>query len=105
MINVKKEKQRKVSFVKIRTMIVTVAVSLLMIVALVNFISRIVEYNEMQARKEQLLEEINDTRDNIEELEYWLEAPMDDEYIMKFAREKLELYRADEIIFTGGAEE
>ena len=30
---------------------------------------------------------------------------MDDDYIMKFAREKLELYRADEIIYTGGAEE
>ena len=101
MINVKEEKQRKVSFVKIRTMIVTVAVSLLMIVALVNFISRIVEYNEMQARKEQLLEEINDTKDNIEELEYWLEAPMDDDYIMKFAREKLDLFRPDEIVFTG----
>ena len=99
------EKQRKMSFVKIRAAVVAVAVSLLMVVALVNFISRIVEYNEMQARKEQLLEEINETKDNIEELEYWIEAPMDDKYIMKFAREKLDLYRADEIVFTGGAEE
>ena len=76
-----------------------------MIVALINFVSRLVEYNEMMAKKEQLLEEINETKDNIEELEYWIEAPMDDDYIMKFAREKLDLYRADEIIFTGGAEE
>ena len=38
---------------------------------------------------------------NIEELEYWIVAPMDDDYIMKFAREKLELYRADEIVFAG----
>ena len=76
-----------------------------MIVALVNFVSRIVEYNEMQTRKEQLLADINEAKDNIEELEYWIEAPMDDEYIMKFAREKLDLYRADEIVFTGGAEE
>ena len=90
---------------KIRTAVVAVSVSLLMVVALINFVSMLVEYNEIQAKKEQLLEEINDAKDNIEELEYWIEAPMDDEYIMKFAREKLDLYRADEIIFTGGAEE
>ena len=93
------------SFGKIRATVVAVAVSLLMIVALINFVSMLAEYNEIQARKEQLLADIADTKDNIEELEYWLEAPMDDDYIMKFAREKLDLYRADEVVFTGGAEE
>ena len=97
--------QKRPSFGKIRTAVVAISVSLLMIVAIINFVSMLAEYNEIQAKKEQLLEEINDTKDSIEELEYWIEAPMDDDYIMKFAREKLELYRADEIIFTGGAEE
>jgi cell division protein FtsB len=88
----------------VRTIVISAAISLLMVVALVNFVSRVAEYNEIQSRKEQLLEEINMSKDNIEELEYWLEAPMDDDYIMKFAREKLELYRADEIVFAGEAE-
>lgn len=101
--NQKMQSLRKVG--KIRAAVVAISVSLLMIIALINFVSMIVEYNEIQARKEQLLEDIHDTKDNIEELEYWIEAPMDDEYIMKFAREKLDLYRADEIIFTGGSEE
>ena len=105
MTNTKMENQKKMSFAKIRAVVVAISVSVLMIVALVNFVSRIVEYNEMQTRKEQLLADINEAKDNIEELEYWIEAPMDDEYIMKFAREKLDLYRADEIVFTGGAEE
>ena len=105
MMQNKTEKQSKISFGKIRSIFVAAAVSLLLIVALVNFVSVLVEYNEIQARKEQLLAEIDDTKDNIEELEYWLEAPMDDDYIMKFAREKLDLYRADEVVFTGGAEE
>ena len=86
------------SFGKIRATVVAVAVSLLMIVALINFVSMLAEYNEIQARKEQLLADIDDTKDNIEELEYWLEAPMDDDYIMKFAREKL-----DAIFFMRGA--
>ena len=105
MMQNKTENQNKTSFGKIRSIVVAAAVSLLLIVALVNFVSVLVEYNEIQSRKEQLLAEIDDTKDNIEELEYWLEAPMDDDYIMKFAREKLDLYRADEVVFTGGAEE
>ena len=105
MMQNKTENQNKTSFGKIRSIVVAAAVSLLLIVALVNFVSVLVEYNEIQTRKEQLLAEIDDTKDNIEELEYWLEAPMDDDYIMKFAREKLDLYRADEVVFTGGAEE
>jgi len=96
--------KRRLSHAKIRSMVIAVAVSLLLIVALINFVSMLVEYNEMQAKKEMLLEEINDTKDNIEELEYWIDAPMDDDYIMKFAREKLDLYRADEIVFAGDAE-
>lgn len=96
--------KRRLSHGKIRSMVIAVAVSLLLIVALINFVSMLVEYNEMQAKKEMLLEEINDTKDNIEELEYWIDAPMDDDYIMKFAREKLDLYRADEIVFAGDAE-
>lgn len=96
--------KRRWSQAKIRSIVIAVAVSVLFVVALINFVSMLVEYNEMQAKKEMLLEEINDTKDNIEELEYWIDAPMDDDYIMKFAREKLDLYRADEIVFAGDAE-
>lgn len=99
MTNAKNEVLHK----KIRSIIITVAVCLLIVVALINFVSQIAKFNELQARKEKLLEEKYKTENNIEELEYWLAAPMDDDYIMKFAREKLELYRADEIVFAGNA--
>ena len=62
--------KRRLSHGKIRSMVVGVAVSVLLIVALINFVSMLVEYNEMQAKKEMLLEEINDTKDNIEELDH-----------------------------------
>ena len=97
MTNAKNEVMHK----KIRSIIITVAVCLLIVVALINFVSQIAKFNELQERKEKLLEEKYETENNIEELEYWLAAPMDDDYIMKFAREKLELYRADEIVFAG----
>ena len=99
MTNAKSESLHK----KIRSIIITVAVCLLIVVALINFVSQIAKFNELQAKKEQLLDDKYETENNIAELEYWLAAPMDDDYIMKFAREKLELYRADEIVFAGNS--
>lgn len=89
---------------KIRNIIIASAIALLLIVSIVNFVSRMIEFNELQSEKEALLSEIKDSQNNIEELKYWIAAPMDDDYIMKFAREKLELYRADEIVFVGDAD-
>lgn len=90
---------------KIRTIIIVAAIGLLAVVAIINFVSQMAEYNELQAQKEILRQKIKDTNDNIEELEYWIDSPMDDDYIMKFAREKLDLYRADEIVFSGDSAE
>ena len=98
------EKSRSLGRNKIRNIIIIAAVCLLLVVAVVNFMSQMAKYNEMKAQKELLQKKINEANDNIEELEYWIDAPMDDDYIMKFAREKLELYRADEIVFVGDSD-
>ena len=90
---------------KVRAIIITVAVCLLAVVAIVNFVSQMAKYNELQARKELLRQKITNASDNIEELEYWIDSPRDDDYIMKFAREQLDLYRADEIVFSGNSGE
>jgi cell division protein FtsB len=90
------------SSAKTRELVITVAICLLLVVSIITFVSKLVEYNELQAKKSELEEKVNSYKDSIEELEYWLEAPMDDDYIMKFAREKLDLFRADEIVFNNG---
>lgn len=90
--------------VKIRNLVITIAISLLLVVSLITFVSKLVEYNELMSKKSELEAQVHQYRDSIEELEYWLEAPMDDDYIMKFAREKLDLFRADEVVFTNDNE-
>ena len=90
---------------KIRNRIIVVAVCLLALVAVLNFMSQMAKYNDMQARKELLQKKINDANNNIEELEYWIGAPVDDDYIIKFARENLDLYRSDEVVFFGDSNE
>ena len=100
-----KNSGREMNHGKIRTIIIVAAVCLLALVAVINFMSQMAKYNELQAQKELLRQKINNANDNIEELEYWIDAPMDDNYIMKFAREKLNLYRADEIVFFSDSAE
>ena len=99
----REENQRKdQSVAKVREIVITVAICLLLVVSIITFVSKLVEYNELQAKKSELEEKVESYKNSIEELEYWLEAPMDDDYIMKFAREKLDLFRPDEIIFNNG---
>ena len=96
---------REMSQSKIRTIIIAVAVGLLAVVAIINFMSQMAKYNDMQAQKKLLEQKINEANNNIEELEYWIDAPVDDDYIMKFARENLDLYRSDEVVFFGDSDE
>ena len=94
------DSRQHMSTKKIITIVGGVLICVLFVSAFMTLVSNIMKYNEIQGQKEQLNQEINDCQEDIEELEYWLKAPMDEEYIMKFAKEKLDLYRADEIVFT-----
>ena len=85
---------------KIVSIVITVSICVLFVASFITLVSNIVEYNELQEKNEQLKNDIYNCNEDIEELEYWISAPMDDDYIMKFAREKLELFRADEVVFT-----
>ena len=96
----KKSDRQNLSTRKILSIVICVSICVLFVSAFVALVSNIMKYNEIKAQKEQLEQEIHDCKEDIEELEYWIKAPMDDDYIMKFAREKLELYRADEIVFS-----
>ena len=91
---------KRISQRKVLTIVITVSICVLFIASFITLVSNIIKYNEIQDRKEQLQFDIYNCNEDIEELKYWIKAPMDDDYIMKFAREKLELYRADEIVFT-----
>ena len=95
---------KNTSAAKLRGIIITVAISLLLVSSIITFVSKLVKYNELQDQKTALIKEICERKDSIEELKYWIDAPMDDDYIMKFAREKLDLFRADEIVFTNDQE-
>ena len=75
------------------------AVVMLALMAVVVLGARLMEHNEILLRCEDLEKEIKLCEENINELEYEISLPVDEEYIERVARDKLNLSKPGEIIF------
>jgi cell division protein FtsB len=56
-------------------------------------------YNEAMEKKEEKEAYVTELKNEIQRLEYMLDAPLDDEFKIRIAREKLGMCFPDEIIF------
>ena len=57
------------------------------------------QYNEAMEKKQEKEEYILELKDDIQRLRYMVDAPLDDEFKIRIAREKLGMCFPDEIIF------
>jgi cell division protein FtsB len=57
------------------------------------------EITKTEKEMEELMEEVIAAHDEVDEMRYDLERPIDDHYIIEFAREKLGLHLPGETIF------
>ena len=74
-------------------------VIVLLIFSIGFFIWSIMKYNRVQDEKEDREIYINQLNEKIDELEYIVDMPIDDEYKIRVARERLGMCFADEIIY------
>ena len=72
---------------------------LLLIFSVVYFLWSLMQYNEAMEKKAEKQEYVAQLRDDIQRLEYMVDAPLDDEFKIRIAREKLGMCFPDEIIF------
>lgn len=77
---------------------------LVVLISLFIILSRMVSYHRLQQSIEEKRKEIAAQRERIEELEYWLDAPVDYDYIIKVAREEIGLHFPDEDIYYSDGE-
>ena len=61
----------------------------------------LMRYNELKEEAVQLEIDIRELNNDIQQLRYMVEAPLDDEFKIRIAREKLGMCFPDEIIFYG----
>ena len=78
---------------------VRLALAALLISSIAIFATGLIKYSELQKEKEALELKLEEYENSIEELEYLLESPVDYDYIVRMAREKLGLHLPDEIIY------
>ncbi len=74
-------------------------VALLLVFSIVFFFWSIMKYNKLLEEKTEKEEYIAELKENIDELEYLVEMPLDDEYKIRIARERLGMCFPDEMIF------
>lgn len=93
-ISIKKGLQTSYSKVLLRLML-----ALLLIASIGIFVTGVMKYNEFQREKSVLEKEKAVLSDEIDELRFLIDSPMDYDYIVRVAREKLGLYLPDETIY------
>ncbi len=81
------------------SLLVRLFLVLLFVFSLIFFIWSLMKYNKIMEDKKEDEAYIAQLNDEIEELRYLVEAPLDDAYKIKVAREKLGMCFPDEIIF------
>lgn len=79
--------------------IIRIFLILLLVFAVVFFIWSVMRYNELKRQMQQKQEYILKLNDNIDRLEYLVDAPLDDAFKIRIAREKLGMCFPDEIIY------
>ena len=78
---------------------VRLAVLVLLVTMLVMSARLLMEYNELSERADQLRLQIESSTHEIEALRAQLDAPFDEDYVIRIAKEKLNLSLPQEIIF------
>ena len=81
------------------SVIIRIFLVLLMIFSVAFFLWSVMKYNEIMESKTEKEEYIAELNNDIDRLEYLVEAPLDDAYKIRVAREKLGMCFPDEIIY------
>ena len=76
-----------------------IAIVLFMVFSIVMILQLQQEFTELEKKHERLKVQIDEYEERIAELQYELDRPFDNEYIIEIARKKLNYHLPDEIIF------
>ena len=73
--------------------------ALIIVTSISMFVTGIMKFDELGRRRDELEQRIEDVEYEIDELEYLVNCPIDYDYIVRVAREKLNLHLPDEIVY------
>jgi len=84
------------------SVLIRVFLALLLVFAIVFFLWSLMKYNKTMEEKAEKQAYIEQLSDDVEQLRYLVDAPLDDAFKIRIAREKLGMCFPDEIIYHTG---
>lgn len=81
------------------SMLTRLALAVVVIVSLIICITSLMRYNKLEEERAELEAQIDVYDKDIAEKEYLIDAPIDDDYIVRIARDKLGLFFPDEVVY------
>ena len=76
-----------------------IAIVLLMVFSIVMIVKLQQEFGNLEVKNDKLKADIEESEEFIAELQYELDRPLDNEYVIEIARKKMNYHLPDEIIF------
>ena len=88
-----------------RSMLMKVALASVLVASLVISIANLMRTNQLRDQTDEYQAEIKDYKEKIARLKYYINKDVDDEYIIEYAREYLDMYFPDEEIYYNDVNE
>ncbi len=88
-----------------KSMLMKVALASLLVAALVISIANVMRVNQLRAQIEDYRAQVDEYEEKISRLKYYINREVDDEYIIDFAREYLDMFFPDEDVYYNDVNE
>ena len=88
-----------------RSMLVKVALATVLVASLIISIANLMVANQLRDQTDEYQAEIDDYKEKIARLKYYINKEVDDEYVIEYAREYLDMYFPDEEIYYNDVNE
>jgi cell division protein FtsB len=88
-----------------KSMLMKVALASVLLASLVISIANLMRTNQLREQTDEYQAEIQDYKEKIARLKYYINKDVDDEYIIEYAREYLDMYFPDEEIYYNDVNE
>jgi cell division protein FtsB len=88
-----------------KSMLMKVALASVVVAALIISIANLMVANQLRAQTDEYQAEIREYKEKIARLKYFINKEVDDEYIIEYAREYLDMYFPDEDIYYNDVNE
>lgn len=88
-----------------KSMLMKVALASVLVASLVISIANLMMHNQLRDQTDEYQAEIADYKEKIARLKYYINKDVDDEYIIEYAREYLDMYFPDEEVYYNDVNE